>query len=115
MSELISFCGLDCAECPAYIGTQREDEVLLIKTAKRWSTAKNKIEPKDIRCDGCLTGQRLACFCAECQVRMCAVEKAVENCGICNGYPCQTLKKVWKWLRSPKAKTRLDEIHQKHQ
>ena len=112
--ELISFCGLDCVECPAYIGTQRQDEALLTKTANRWSTKKHKLYPEDIRCDGCLTGQRLACFCAECQVRICGVKKNIENCGFCDDYPCQTLKKVWTWIRTPKAKARLDEINQKH-
>jgi len=113
--KLISFCGLDCVECPAYIATQQQDEALLTKTAKRWSTAKRKIKPTDIRCDGCLTGQRLACFCSECPVRLCAAERGVENCGYCVDYPCLTLLKVWKWLRTPKAKGRLDEISQKRQ
>ncbi len=111
--EIIAFCGLNCTECPAYIGTQEEDEILLKKTAKRWSTAKHKIESSDILCDGCASpGKRLASICAECQVRICGVGKAIENCGFCDDYPCQTLETVWKWLRTPKAKARLDEIKQ---
>jgi len=92
---------------------QEDNEELLKNTASRWSTAEQKIEPSDILCDGCpSSGKRMACFCAECQVRICGVGKAVENCGFCDDYPCQALKKVWKWLRTPKAKARLDEIKQ---
>ena len=111
--SIIAFCGLDCTECPAYIGTQKEDNELLKKTAKRWSTSKYKLEPADIICDGCIfVEKRLANFCSECQVRVCGVEKGIENCGHCDDYPCETLKKVWKFLRTPQAKARLDEIRQ---
>lgn len=114
--RIISFCGLDCSECPAYIGTQKGDKNLIEKTAKRWSTSKHKLEPDDIICDGCtFLDKRLASFCSECQVRICGVEKGVDNCGLCDDYSCERLKKVWKWIRTPKAKARLDEIKQSHE
>jgi hypothetical protein len=34
MSEMISFCGLLCNECPAYIATQTNDDRLREKVAK---------------------------------------------------------------------------------
>lgn len=109
--RILAFCGLDCLECPAYIGSQKGDQDLLRKTAKRWSTSKHKLEPNDIICDGCIfVNKRLASFCSECQVRTCGLEKEVENCGLCDDYPCGKLEKVWKWIRTPQAKARLDEI-----
>ena len=114
--KMIAFCGLDCTECPAYIGTKKDDKELLKKTAEGWSTPENNIEPDDIICDGCvLVEKRLANFCSECPVRMCGVEKEVENCGLCEDYACEKLKQLWKFLKTPEAKARLDEIRRSHQ
>lgn len=115
VGKIISFCGLDCEECPAYIGTQEGDKDLIKKTAKRWSTSKHKLVPDDIICDGCISvDRRLASFCSECHVRICGVGKGVDNCGLCDEYPCKKLEKVWKWIRTPEAKARLDEIKRSH-
>jgi hypothetical protein len=110
--RLIAFCGLDCAECPSYIGTQRGDQELLQETAERWSTEEHRIEPDDILCDGCNTaGERLNCFCAECPVRVCAVGKGVANCGLCDDYLCEKLLGVWALIKTPEARDRLDELN----
>lgn len=114
--RMISFCGLDCMECPAYIGTKKGNRALLKKTAEGWSTPEEKIAPDDIICDGCvLLGKRLARFSTECPVRICGIEKGVENCGFCKDYPCEKLKKRWELVKTPEARDRLDEINQRDQ
>ena len=46
--ENISYCGLDCAACPAYIATQAGDQEGLKKTAETWSRELGlDIKPED--------------------------------------------------------------------
>jgi len=109
--RLLAFCGIDCTECPAYIATQQDDQEQLKKTAEGWSSPESKIAPEDIICDGCLPDEkRLASFTSECQVRRCAIERGIENCGLCDDYPCESLEKVWDFIKTPEAKERLDEV-----
>jgi hypothetical protein len=64
---------------------------------------------------GCVfIGKRLARFSAECPVRMCDVEKGVQNCGFCEDYPCEKLEKRWELVQTPEARDRLDDISQRH-
>lgn len=113
--RLLAFCGIDCKECPAYIATQQDDQEQLKKTAEGWSTPESKLTPEDIICDGCLFQEkRLASFTSECPVRSCAIEKHIENCGLCDDYPCGNLEKVWNFIKTPEAKERLDEIRRSH-
>ena len=108
---LLAFCGLDCNECPAFTATQKGDRELLKKTAERWSTKDQKIEPDDILCGGCNpAGEMLNIFCSECPVRVCAIEKSIESCGVCKDYPCKKLLGVWELIKTPEARNRLDEI-----
>lgn len=59
MSNLFTFCGLYCGDCP--------------------ELAKG--------CPGCQ--QEAPAY--DCAVRPCAVEKAVEDCGHCDSFPCDKL------------------------
>lgn len=107
--EMIAYCGLVCTECPAYIATQTDDLELRIKTAKGWSTKDFKIDADDIICDGCLAVEkRQNMFCSECKVRMCGLERDVENCSFCEEYACESLGNLWKMINSPEAKEKLD-------
>ncbi|HEY5494736.1 MAG TPA: DUF3795 domain-containing protein [Candidatus Anoxymicrobiaceae bacterium] len=38
MNEMISFCGIECTVCPAYIATQADDREALAKVAEEWSS-----------------------------------------------------------------------------
>lgn len=105
--NLISFCGLICNDCPAFIARKTDDEDLRKKTAEGWSTEEFPLEPGDIDCDGC-TGESTMKFCAVCDVRICGMEKGIQNCAYCVEYPCKKLEMPWS--QSPEAKERLDQI-----
>ena len=39
MKAMIGYCGLDCAQCDAYLATIHDDQALREKTAKAWAEA----------------------------------------------------------------------------
>jgi hypothetical protein len=50
---MISFCGLTCTECPAFLATQKDDDQERDKVAKLWSKEYHSdIKPEDINCAG---------------------------------------------------------------
>ena len=85
MNKMIAYCGLDCANCDAYKATINNDEALRIKTAELWSKWNQvTILPSDINCLGCLGDGIKTPFCANyCQIRICARNKDLKNCGSC--------------------------------
>ena len=108
--KMLAYCGIVCSECPAFIGTQTNNREMLAETAQNWSSPEHKIAPEDILCDGCTTGKRLPRFCAWCEVRKCAQERQVANCGWCDDYPCTKLTGLWEMFKIREARTRLDEV-----
>ena len=111
MNEMISMCGLACHECPAFIATQADDDAKREEVAAQWSKEyKAEIKPEDINCDGCVsTSGRLLSHCHVCEIRKCATEKKLDNCGYCPDYACEKLDQIFKM--APYAKEKLDEIH----
>jgi len=110
--KMISFCGINCGECPAYLATQANDAAKLAETAKGWSSEEFPVGPDDIVCDGC-HAERVAKFAPECTTRQCGQEKGVENCAQCGEYLCEKLEKHWRMLgEEAKAacKATLDEL-----
>ena len=85
MEKNIAYCGLNCAECDAYLATVNDDQALREKTAKLWSELNQVlILPKDIHCEGCRTNGVKTLFCDQlCEIRKCAVQKGVDTCGGC--------------------------------
>lgn len=113
MDNLIAYCGLDCAVCPAYIAKKNNDDALRQKTAQEWSKMFNvEIKPEEVNCDGCtVTGKHIN-YCENfCEMRKCAVSKNMQNCAYCGDYPCETLNSFLKQV--PEAKERLDNIAKK--
>lgn len=91
---MISYCGLDCSQCPAYLATQSGDREALEKVAADWSEQfKMEVPVEGVICDGCKseTGQ-LSGYCGICEVRACAVGKGVVTCAHCEDYDCETLR-----------------------
>jgi hypothetical protein len=93
----ISFCGMDCNACPAYIATKANDVTKLADVAKGWSSEEFPLGPDDVLCDGC-HAERVAKFAPECATRQCGLEKGVENCAQCGEYVCEKLEKQWGML-----------------
>ena len=108
MDEKISFCGLDCLACPAYIATQQGDNKALERIASEWPNDEIKFNPEEIDCVGCTEdGQRFS-WCDICPIRKCVMGKKVKNCAYCIYYPCEELDKSFE--KSPETKETLDKI-----
>jgi predicted nucleic acid binding AN1-type Zn finger protein len=113
MNRMIAMCGLVCDDCIAFIATQKDDDEMRQKVVEEWSTEDERLKLEDVDCDGCTTGKRLHSFCAICDVRMCGLERGVENCAYCNEFPCDKLEKLWgsfQTVSGEKAKANLEEI-----
>jgi hypothetical protein len=111
MGRITAVCGLTCNDCIAYVAAKRNDNSLREKAIEAWSTDTERLKLEEIDCDGCQTGGRLYKFCSICEVRKCALERGLANCGHCAEYPCQKLEKLWKGFRTvsgEEAKATLD-------
>ncbi len=109
MSE-IAFCGLNCAECPAYLATLSGYEYSKKKIAQEWSKIYNvDISPEDINCMGCKSRENIHfSHCYECSIRVCALERNIESCAECPEFPCVDLKELFELL--PDASLNLEKL-----
>ena len=108
MKENISFCGLDCLACPAYIATQHGDEKTLKRIASKWSNGELKFDPEEGTCVGCTEEGLHLSWCDICPVRKCGKDKKVKNCAYCVHYPCEELDDSFKKTKG--VKDTLDKI-----
>lgn len=113
MTNMISYCGINCAECPGYIATQKNDNEARKIVAAEWRKIYNlNVTSEDINCDGCQSqSSRHFSYCSECKVRKCGTEKNVENCAYCEEYICEQLNYIFEMV--PNAKIILDSIRNK--
>jgi len=111
--KMIAKCGLVCSECPAYIATQKNDDVLRADTARKWSEMfKSDIKPSDINCDGCQSeSPRMFSYCSTCEIRICAREKKLATCASCPEYSCKKLDEFLAQV--PEARATLDGLRNK--
>ena len=112
MERIIACCGLSCNECPAYLATINHDQAAKEKIAEQWSKAYGtELKADDIYCKNCLnTAGQLFSYCKICEIRKCAMDKGHVNCGHCEDYACDKLKKFFE--QAPEAKVALDVIHE---
>jgi hypothetical protein len=107
MSEqMISYCGIDCTTCPAYIATQANDIEKLTTLAGEWFDGAT--DYTIILCDGCKGDGHLMKWCGECSTRACVIERELENCAYCADFGCEKLLKVFEM--SADAKANLERI-----
>jgi len=95
MSErMIGYCGLICTDCEAFKATRAEDLEALERMAKE-ATEQMGVEMTmaDAMCDGCQakTGRRIG-YCHECAIRLCAIQRHIENCAHCDEYACEKIE-----------------------
>jgi len=64
--QMLSYCGIDCSVCPAYIATQANDIEKLTSLAGEWF--EGSTDYSIVVCDGC-KGDRLMQWCSECPTR----------------------------------------------
>jgi hypothetical protein len=100
----ISYCGLVCTDCLAYIATQADDDKQRKEVAEQWTREyKHEFRPEDINCDGCLTATgRVAGYVNVCPIRKCGREKSVINCAYCVNYSCDKTDEFFKMVSTPK-------------
>ena len=109
MSEIIAYCGLDCAGCDAFIATQAKDLERKKEMAKRWTKGLDvEFRPEDIDCTGCMS-DKISGWCTKvCKIRPCAVAKKVKTCAHCEDYRCDKLDEFLS--NEPKAARTLEAI-----
>ena len=93
MDKIIAYCGLDCAQCGAYVAMKNNDQALREKTAAEWSKMHNfNFTPDMINCTSCKGSGVQVGYCSECGIRKCALGKNVVNCGDCAEFKsCKTI------------------------
>ena len=131
----IGYCGDNCELCPRYIATKSNDRRKLKEAAELWQKVglvDKILTPDEMICNGCESLEQ----CHYNQIRECAQEKSINNCGECNEYSCDKINAVFEktatyaqrcrkecdnndYTRLEKAfflkKKRLDAIHSEHQ
>ena len=96
MEKMMSYCGLICDECPAFVATQENDMEALARLGEAWSGNGPAFSPEEMRCDGCLIADgRLFTWCNTCELRTCAMERGVATCAHCSDYGCEKLQQVF--------------------
>jgi hypothetical protein len=111
MAKLLSYCGLDCGECEAYIATQKDDRAGLEAVAKNWAAqfGGKELGADSCVCDGCAAGQRVStAHAATCGIRLCASKRGVTTCAHCADYGCATLQQFFAF--APVLKEKLETI-----
>jgi len=111
MAKLLSYCGLDCGECEAYIATRKNDRPGLEAVAADWSRryAGPNLGADACICDGCATGGRAsAAHAASCGIRACASKRGVATCAHCPDYGCAILQQFFAF--APALKDKLEAI-----
>jgi hypothetical protein len=130
--QMIAYCGIDCAKCPAYrfprLGEKLHMKGLFQAMLKSgMKRARKRRQPKlaegqkvedlyedltrDIICDGCATiDARCLKGCLQCPVRCCAMEMGVAHCGRCPKYPCEQLESAWKTSVFKGQRERLEKL-----
>jgi hypothetical protein len=113
MAKIISYCGLDCSVCPAYLAARKDDPELRTNTAAQWSKIyQADIKPEDVFCQGCHSdGERIFAHCRVCLMRQCGKSRKLENCARCADYACDKLKAFLDMV--PESKANLENIRQK--
>ena len=111
MGKMLSYCGINCGECPAYLATKKNDEEEINKIASEWSSVAMKFSPEEIYCDGCSNEKRHFSWVPNCDIRICCTEEKLENCAYCEDFICEILKNSLE--KDPNAKLNLEEIRQK--
>ncbi|MHA2406237.1 MAG: DUF3795 domain-containing protein, partial [Candidatus Hermodarchaeia archaeon] len=91
------------------IATQINDLEALQKMAdEAQDQFKMEFTADQSRCTGCLSDDIQIAYTSECTVRLCALEKGVENCTYCDDFGCETISGFL--ANAPKAKANLENI-----
>lgn len=90
---MIAHCGINCDECPSYIGTITGDEARLVKMNEDFGNGKS--DAIDFVCLGCKYSdlKLIATDCSACPIRSCARTKGKDFCATCDEFEtCDNMK-----------------------
>lgn len=108
MENLMSYCGLMCSTCPAYIATINNDDELRKKTADEWSKSFSPdIKAEDINCKGCKSDTVFG-YCSICEIRSCSRNNSYSSCAECSSFGCDKLESIHKYAQE--ARERLENL-----
>jgi len=91
----IGVCGDNCSYCPRYIATQDGggNELERVKELYvRLGLGDPNFPAQDLACHGCKPDSK----CTYSELRACAGEKGIDNCGFCVGYPCKLVNAAFE-------------------
>ena len=92
---LIGVCGDHCSYCPRYIATENNNATDLEKVKELWvrlGLRDPAFHARDLACSGCKSNSK----CAYPELRACAHEKGMDNCGLCDAYPCKLINTAFE-------------------
>jgi hypothetical protein len=84
---LLGACGDDCSCCPRYLATVSDDSAALCRVKDLWVSLgwrSPNVDVQSLRCPGCRKENKCACP----ELRDCAFDRGLKNCGECDEYPC---------------------------
>jgi hypothetical protein len=93
--NLIGVCGDNCSFCPRYLASQSGDAEELENVKELWvrlGLRDPAVPVQDMACSGCRPENN----CAYPEVRSCAYSKGIDNCGLCQMYPCKLLEAAFE-------------------
>ena len=93
--SMIGVCGDNCLCCPRYVATRNGSPGKLEEVKELWvrlGLREPAFPARDMVCSGCSPENK----CAYSEVRTCAHEKGIENCGLCQVYPCELINAVFE-------------------
>jgi hypothetical protein len=92
---MIGICGDDCLYCPRYLATKSGGNKEMEEVKELWvrlGLREPAFPAQDMACFGCRPENK----CAYLEVRACVYEKGIENCGLCQVYPCELINAVFE-------------------
>ena len=92
MVNIISVCGFNCSNCPAFkdnISTEQDKEKVDVGW-KKYHRTKGWVYDQPY-CLGCFANKTTEPLYRTCNIRKCAIQNEVKNCGYCADYLCNRL------------------------
>ena len=106
----IGICGDNCAYCPRYIATQTGGKIELEKVKELWVRLELRdldFPVQDMACHRCKPENK----CAYVELCTCVITKGLDNCGLCNGYPCKLINSAFDKSNKLKFQASKDCTH----
>jgi hypothetical protein len=113
----IGICGDNCLHCPRHTAAQNGGAKELEEVKELWVRLGLRdlaFPAQDMACFGCRPENK----CAYSELRACAREREIDNCGLCKGYPCELINAAFEKsekLRSHAARVctpgEMDALH----